>query len=252
MNASRILVVENDAQFAVSMRALLASAGYEVHNISNANDPLLDAEIIAADLIMLDLALPGRDGFSVLKQIRDNAFTANKPVVMVSADGPMHYRLRGLSLGADDFVVKPPNHQELLLRIAGLLRRSRPDRAPDVCRVMVEYGGSRSFVNADSIRYVEAARNYCYLHTDQGRKLSSANIGSLERMLGGMFIRTHRSYLVNTHHVMGGRWLSRSAYVLDIEGVGAGEPTVPVSRAYRELVRNALSGMETRAMSTTA
>lgn len=250
MNASRILIVEDDPLFAVSMRALLSSAGYDVRTISNPTDAALDAEIVAADLVMLDLALPVRDGFSILQQIRDNSFTANKPVLMLTAHDPMHYRLKGLSLGADDFVVKPPNHQELLLRIAGLIRRSKAASTVETNRVMVEYGGSRSFVNGDAIRYIEAARNYCYLHTDQGRKLSSANIGNLEQMLGGSFIRTHRSYLVNVRHVLGGRWLSRSAYVLDVEAPG--NPTVPVSRAYREKVRSALANIESTVIGSTA
>lgn len=250
MNAYRILVVDDDPLFTAGARALLTHAGYEVRTIANADNPLLDAEIIAADLILLELALGDGAGFSILSHVRGNPLTTNKPLLALTAHEPMRCRLRSLSLGADDFLAKPPNSQELQLRIAALLRRARPEQNPEMSQVMVEYGGAHSFVSADSIRFVEAARNYCYLHTDHGRKLSSANIGNLEQMLGEGFIRTHRSYLVNLRHVVGGRWLSRSAYVLDVNG--AGDLAVPVSRAYRERVRNALRCEESPAMSTTA
>lgn len=246
---ARILIVEDDPLFLASMRALLTGSGYLVRGSLSSTDASLDREIAAADLVILDLSMPQRDGFDILKQIRETPSTRNKPVLMLTAHDPMNYRLRGLTLGADDYVVKPPNHQELLLRISGLLRRSSCVSQPAGGRVMIDQGsGGRTFVEARDIIYIEAARNYCYVHTYEGRKLTSASIGQLEETLGERFVRAHRSYLVNPAAVRSAKWQSKSAYVLELDSPD--NAVVPVSRAYRESVRVALGLVERAAPSS--
>jgi len=242
MTPARILIVEDDPLFLASMRALLSGAGYEVTASLSSTDSNLHRMMSEADLVMLDLKLPDRSGFEVLREIRESADTTGKPVLMLTAHDPMTYRLKGLSLGADDYVVKPPHRDELLLRIAGLLRRSGGSDelvpAPNG-RIRVDNpGGGFSFVRTADVSHIIAARNYCHVYTAAGRRLTSASIGQLEDELEGQFVRTHRSYLVNLACVRAARWESNSSYVLDLD---TAEPTaVPVGRAYRNDVRTAL------------
>lgn len=236
----RVFIVEDDPLFLASMRALLTHAGYEVAESASSTAPELAGEFELADLIVLDLGLPDRDGFDVLREIRESSGAADKPVLMLTAHNPMKYRLRGLALGADDYIVKPPNREELLLRIAGLLRRSYPkcsqEQGP---RIRVDHAkGGRGFVSASDVSHISAARNYCFVHTTGGRKLTSASISQLTEELEGTFLRVHRSHLVNPAKIRAARWESSSSYVLEMEdGNGA---VIPVSRAYRNAVRGAL------------
>jgi DNA-binding LytR/AlgR family response regulator len=236
-------MVEDDPLFIASMRALLVNAGYSVAATTSSADASIPQMVQAADLVMLDLSMPGKDGFELLREIRQSPETATKPVLLLTAHDPMTYKLKGLSLGADDYVIKPPNRDELLLRIAGLLRRcgcTAPAEPPDAgskVRVDNPRGGHR-FVNAAEVTYIEAARNYSYVHTRDGRQLSSANISQLEEQLGDSFARIHRSYLVNLACVRSARWESNSSYVLDLDD--SQDTVLPVGRAYRSMLRQAL------------
>lgn len=243
MTKPRVLIVEDDALFLASMRALLTNAGYEVAATTVSTDRKLPDMVREADVVMLDLAMPGKDGFEVLREIRQAPDTASKPVLMLTAHDPMTYRLKGLSLGADDYVVKPPHRDELLLRIGGLLRRAQlaaPSEAPRAGnRIKVDSPrGGHAFVNTADVTHITAAGNYCYVYTQDGRKMSSANIGQLAEDLGEAFVRTHRSHLVNLARITGARWLDSSNYVLEIDD--ADHTQIPVSRAYRAPVRIAL------------
>jgi DNA-binding LytR/AlgR family response regulator len=247
---SKVLIVEDDPLFMESMRALLSGAGYSVTSALSSTDPNLERWFADNDLVVLDLNLPERNGFELLHSIRETPETADKPVLMLTAHDPMKYRLKGLALGADDYVVKPPNREELLLRVAGLLRRAgcaHPSRAEDPRIVVDNPGGGRGFVYASDVSHICAARNYCYVHTRDERKLTSFSISQLAEQLGDTFVRAHRSYLVNPAFVQSARWLNSSAYVLDMDS--SDNVQVPVSRAYRNDVRQAL-GLSDRALAT--
>jgi len=234
----RILLVEDDALFAKGMRSLLANAGYEVQILASGNESALIGLAHNADLVILDLMLPGKDGFELLELLRATPETAHTPAIMLTAHDPMPYRLRGLALGADDFMIKPPNPQELLLRIRSVLRRAQ-DASHDAPRISVgKLGGTETLLDARSIAYVEAAHNYCFAYTRTGRHLMTDSISSVAEKLQGVLVRTHRCYLVNPAFVTGSHWTGRSEYFLELD---LDEPTsVPVSRQRREEVRLAL------------
>jgi len=220
---------------------MLTGAGYQVTTSTSSTDPNLPKWFSEADLVLLDLNLPERNGFELLNAIRETPETADKPVLMLTAHDPMKYRLKGLALGADDYVIKPPNRDELLLRIAGLLRRAGTTSSldSDPSRIVVDNpGGGRAFLHARDVTHIQAARNYCHVFTHDDSWLASASIGDLEDQLGDKFVRTHRSFLVNPTKVRAARWLSSSSYVLDMDT--AEETLVPVSRGYRNAVRDAL------------
>ncbi|MEU4803231.1 response regulator transcription factor [Actinosynnema sp. NPDC023587] len=121
----RILVVEDDDRVARGLLTALRHAGYEVHRAATAAAALTAPP---ADVVLLDLGLPDRDGLDVLRELRHRPGTA---VITVTARGEEHDRVLGLRAGADDYVVKPFGTAELLARIEAVLRRTRSARAAE-------------------------------------------------------------------------------------------------------------------------
>ena len=120
----RILVVEDNPDLAFGLRNNLEIEGYEVSVAHDGTTALALAEEVKPDLIILDLGIPDPDGFRVLRTIRDRG--DDVPVMILSAAGEETSKVRGLRIGADDFVTKPFGILELLARVEALLRRPRP------------------------------------------------------------------------------------------------------------------------------
>jgi DNA-binding response OmpR family regulator len=127
MNASpRILVIEDDPAIRRGVVDALSSENYDVSEAGDGDTGLPLALEGEFDLILLDLVLPGADGLDILAKVRDVLPT--RPVIVMTARGDESDRVRGLKLGADDYVVKPFSVRELLARVEAVLRRS-PQRA---------------------------------------------------------------------------------------------------------------------------
>ena len=122
MDCKRILVVEDDAAIRRGLIDALSFAGYATLEASEGAAGLAAALESDCDLLLLDLVLPGRDGLAVLREIR--ALRRPLPVIVLTARGSEDDRVRGLALGADDYVVKPFSIKELLARIEAVLRRT--------------------------------------------------------------------------------------------------------------------------------
>lgn len=129
----RILIVEDNAAIAEGIRMNLAVDGHEVDVAPNGERGLTQARRWEPHLIILDLMLPGMDGYHLLRTLRDEG--RDVPVLILSARGGETDRLRGFRLGADDYVVKPFSLPELLARVAALLRRSTPETPTPQARV---------------------------------------------------------------------------------------------------------------------
>ncbi len=123
----RVLVVEDNAVLADGLRHNLAFEGYAVRVAGSAADGLAALRAEAAELVILDLMLPDGDGFHVLRALR--AAGDATPVLVLTALGDEADKVRGLRLGADDYVTKPFGLLELLARVDALLRRAAPSRA---------------------------------------------------------------------------------------------------------------------------
>ncbi len=119
---ARILIVEDNADLAFGLRNNLEIEGYTVEVAGDGDTGLETARGTPPDLVILDLMLPGKDGFYVLKELRDEGFAA--PVLILTARGEESDIVRGLRYGADDYVTKPFGLLELLARIEALLRRT--------------------------------------------------------------------------------------------------------------------------------
>jgi len=125
----RILVIEDDEAIRTGVVDTLESEGYETEECDNGLDGALAGVRGGVDLVLLDLVLPGKPGFDVLEEIRGARPTL--PVICLTARGEEDDRVRGLKLGADDYVVKPFSARELLARVEAVLRRTA-ERPSDV------------------------------------------------------------------------------------------------------------------------
>ncbi|HEY8062948.1 MAG TPA: response regulator transcription factor [Gemmatimonadales bacterium] len=121
----RILIIEDNATIADGIRMNLALEGYLVEVALTGERGLTQARRWDPHLVILDLMLPGLDGYTVLRTLREEG--REMPVLILSARGAETDRLRGFRLGADDYVVKPFSLPELLARVAVMLRRHAPD-----------------------------------------------------------------------------------------------------------------------------
>jgi len=121
--AARVLVVEDDDDIAQVIQRLLRTEGYEVRTSGDGNVALDEAKQFLPDLVILDLGLPGLDGMDVARELRDRDDT---PILMLTARDAVESRVEGLDSGADDYLVKPFERQELLARMRALLRRRPP------------------------------------------------------------------------------------------------------------------------------
>lgn len=130
----RILLVEDDATVRESVAAYLTRSGYAVDAVA-AGDAAIERYVEApADLVLLDLMLPGIGGFEVCRRLR--SIRRDLPVVMVTARGQEHERVQGLQHGADDYVTKPFSLRELELRVRSVLRRASAPAAAQVQDVL--------------------------------------------------------------------------------------------------------------------
>ena len=132
MRKPRILVIEDDAAIRQGIADALAFEGYETLEADDGVKGLHMALKVDCDLLLLDLILPGRDGFDILEMAR--ATPPTLPDIIPTARGAENDRVRGLKLGADDYVVKPFSVKELLARVEAVLRRS-PERPTDLATV---------------------------------------------------------------------------------------------------------------------
>jgi two-component system phosphate regulon response regulator PhoB len=131
MNPS-ILIVEDEEALTLLLRYNLEAAGYDVESVARGDDADLRLREAVPDLVILDWMLPGVSGIELCRRLRSRPETRQLPIVMLTARGEESERVRGLSTGADDYVVKPFSVPELLARVAALLRRASPERVADV------------------------------------------------------------------------------------------------------------------------
>lgn len=128
MNDSRVLVIDDDDDIRGLVVTLLQRAGITTRGAPNGREGLREFHSWRPDLVVLDVAMPELDGWSVLDRIRDMSAV---PVLMLTARGDELERVRGLQAGADDYVVKPFGRQELVARVQALLRRAAQGTAQE-------------------------------------------------------------------------------------------------------------------------
>ncbi len=130
--APRILVVEDEAALSLLLAYNLEAEGFIVDRVERGDEAEVRLSEVVPDLVILDWMLPGVSGLEICRRMRAREVTRTLPVIMLTARGEESERVRGLSIGADDYVVKPFSVPELMARVRALLRRARPDRVAGV------------------------------------------------------------------------------------------------------------------------
>ncbi len=177
MRDMRLLIVEDDKKVGAFLERGLKEENYAVDVCRNGADALYLAQVYPYDVIILDIMLPGKDGFSVCRELRDsNVLT---PIIMLTAKDTLDDKVQGLTVGADDYLTKPFSFEELLARIRALLRRSQDyktkalhvgDLEMDPVRRLVTRGGQKIALTGKEYALLE------YLMRNQGRVLSQSMI----------------------------------------------------------------------------
>ena len=121
----KILIVDDDTNIAELISLYLTKECYEVKIVTDGEQALQVFDSFAPNLILLDLMLPGIDGYQVCREIRTRS---NTPIIMLSAKGEIFDKVLGLELGADDYMIKPFDSKELVARVKAVLRRFQPAR----------------------------------------------------------------------------------------------------------------------------
>ena len=132
--ATRILVVEDDESLSLLLQYNLQAEGYAVEIAARADDADLALREFPPDLLLLDWMLPDFSGLEFCRRLRSRAETQALPIIIITARGEEDDRVRGLSMGADDYIVKPFSVPELLVRVRSLLRRANPALIDSVIR----------------------------------------------------------------------------------------------------------------------
>ena len=129
MSKQKILIVDDDANIAELISLYLTRECYETRIAGDGNEALALWKDFQPDLILLDIMLPGRDGYQVCREIRQES---DVPIMMLSAKGEIFDKVLGLELGADDYMIKPFDNKEMVARVKAILRRTRQkDRDKD-------------------------------------------------------------------------------------------------------------------------
>lgn len=160
----RVVLVEDEPDIAEAIGYQLQKVGLEVR-VARTGEEGLHAVRAGADLVLLDLNLPGMDGLEVCRMIRRQATTAHLPIIIVSARADEVDRVLGLEMGADDYVVKPFSPKELLARVRALFRRlERKDETDDVSTIgALEMDRARHLVRCAGKRVYLTAKEFALL-----------------------------------------------------------------------------------------
>jgi two-component system phosphate regulon response regulator PhoB len=126
VTSPRILIVEDEAALGVMLRYNLEAAQYRVDTIDRGDEAEIRIAEDPPDLIILDWMLPGLSGIELCRRLRARSATRQLPIIMLTARGEESERIRGVNIGADDYIVKPFSVPELVARVSALLRRANP------------------------------------------------------------------------------------------------------------------------------
>ena len=161
----KIMVVDDEPHIRRILQFLLEQEGYEVHQAANGEEALAMVDRIRPDLILLDVMMPKVDGFTVLGHLRGNFETRQVPVIMLTAKGDSAEKVRGLRGGANDYLTKPFNQEELLLRMSNMLEVNRAQREANP---LTGLPGNRA-IEREIMRRVSGDETYGIMYIDIDR-----------------------------------------------------------------------------------
>ncbi len=223
----RAVIADDEAGARWHLRALLDACRVRIlAECATGHETIAAASRARPDLLCLDVRMPDLDGLEVARRLREGA----RPVIVFTT-GYADYAVPAFELDAADYLIKPlttARVQEAVRRARSRLGGSEPARG--VSRLFVPAGDHHVALAPGAVRYVEARKRRCLLHTDDGTHALRVPMGRLEQMLAPHgFLRTHRAYLVNLYRVRAlVPWSRHVASLLLDDG---GETHVPLAKA---------------------
>ncbi|MCX6551371.1 MAG: response regulator transcription factor [Acidobacteria bacterium] len=210
----RVLIIEDEADLLASLAKALREEGYAVDTAADGEEGLYKAQSWDYDVILLDVMLPRLDGWTILHRLRESKKT---PVLMLTARDAARDRVRGLDTGADDYMVKPFDLEELLARLRALIRRAagQTRNVIDIGEVVMDIAARRvtragqpvaltareyALVEFLALRRGEVVTRtalYEHLFDEDDNTLSNlldVHVSNLRKKLGAEFITTHRGH----------------------------------------------------------
>jgi DNA-binding response OmpR family regulator len=173
----RILIVEDEKSLAAILKQGLQENGFVVETTSDGEEGLYMAETYPFDAVLLDVMLPSVDGITILETLRKKKVAV--PVLMVTARGRMEDRIRSLNIGADDYIVKPFDFEELVARLKAVIRRSKDKPSPliTVSDLVIDTN-SRTVIRAGGVVKLSATEYNIlqYLALNSGRVVSRSEL----------------------------------------------------------------------------
>jgi DNA-binding response OmpR family regulator len=199
----RVLVVDDEPHLVRAVRMYLELQGYTVFGAHSGEEALEAVRDKLPDLVILDVMMPGLDGFETLEELRR---VSNVPVIMLTARGDEDQKVRGLSLGADDYVTKPFSQRELLARVQAVLRRAEQPALVAKTRIQVDadlaidFDRGEVFVRGRPVRLTATEYRLLYhLASNPGRLMPTetllARVWGYEYHEEDHYVRLYISYL---------------------------------------------------------
>jgi two-component system response regulator AdeR len=218
-----ILVVEDEPEIAHILDAYLVRDGFRTVRAADGETALQHHKVLSPDLVLLDVRIPRLDGFEVLARLRREG---NTPAIMVTALAEDIDRLSGLRLGADDYVVKPFNPQEVVARVNAVLRRTRGGSASTVLShdaIEVDLDAHSAFVNIGAKRAslpltLSEFRILAYMIRRPTHAFDRSDILDACLPDSDALVRTVDTHIANLRHKLG--HLGASGYLSSVRGVG--------------------------------
>jgi two-component system alkaline phosphatase synthesis response regulator PhoP len=218
---AKILVIDDEPSIVNLVTAYLKPEGYEIYTAADGNAGLKAARTYKPDLIVLDLMLPGKDGFEVLSQLRRES---NVYVILLTAKTEETDKIVGLSVGADDYVTKPFSPRELVARIKSALRRLQPGTGTGSENMVLAFRHVRIDTGARQVTVDECPVELTAVEFDllkalaenRGRVLSREQL--LENVWGGTYYGEMRVVDVHLGHIR--QKLGSDELIATVRGVG--------------------------------
>ena len=202
--AKRIAIVEDEAELAALLEYNLTRSGYQAHVLTGHKGTLKALENWKPDLIVLDVMLPGDDGFELCRQIRQSATLMRIPVLFLTARSDEVDRVLGLEIGGDDYMTKPFSPRELVARVKAHLRRSERDEDEDTTLesgpFRLDRGAHRVFLNGNELNLTSTEHKLLeFFLTHAGRAYSRDQL--LEEVWGQQRFVTPRTVDVHVRRL---------------------------------------------------
>lgn len=251
--SKKILVIEDDKTVRRNITLLLNEEGYTVFTARDGREGIVTAKKICPDLILCDIMMQGVDGYGVFVTLLKDPATRTIPFIYLTAKVEKEDIRRGMSLGADDYIFKPFDAEDLLNSIASRLKRietmkadmeaPREDGSPEKYsmedKLFVQVNNKPHLVNISAIAAILAEKQYSTLKLNDGKSyLLRKTLSNWEKMLPeNKFLRIHRSTIINIDYLVRMEPWFNSGYLVYLKGM---DKPFEISRRYSIKLRGRL------------